>query len=387
MFKPIENLEEFDFNLTLLTREMDRTKSAVFLGKNAAFLGPLMCSLNFYWTMDFPTAGTDGVNLYWNPQWFLSLDPEVRKTVLMHELWHVARLHMIRRGTRDHRIWNYACDIRINNDLENERYSFHGTDPWKDQSYGLMPEEDIYDDLISKAVEPPPSPWDVEGDQGDMADEDISDAIKQTLINNVVQATHQARISGGASDIPGEIEETLKQFLAPVVPWEVLLHRFFQDLIEEGYTWSRPNRRYQDMYLPDRFDDDGRLEHLIYYLDVSGSITNAQVLRFNSEVKYIKEMYNPKKLTLVQFDTRITKEEVFLEEDPFDEITIVGRGSTSFEPVREHMLEHNPTCAVIFSDMQCAPMQPLPFEIPIIWVAIAASGVTVPTGKIVYIKG
>lgn len=392
MFKALEDeeFEEFDFNLTELTRAMDIAKSEVFAGKSSAFFGPLMCSLNFIWTKDFPTAATDGVSFFWNPVWFMWLKPANRVTVIMHELWHVARLHMVRLGTKDPKIWNIACDIRINNDLQNAGYTFEGMfpppfDSWLDQSYGLQPEEDIYDDLMSKSEPPPVSPWDPDG-AGDMLP-DISDAAKQAQINKVIQATNQAKIAGKAGDIPGDIEDIVKQFLAPIIAWEILLHRFFQDMIEEGYTWSRPNRRYAEMYLPDRDEDDGRLEHLIYYLDVSGSVTDAQVLRFNSEVKYIKEIYNPKKLTLVQFDHRITSEKTFLEEDSFDEVVVVGRGGTHFEPVRQHMIDHKPTCAVIFSDMYCEPMQPLPFDIPIIWVAIGNRGATVPFGEIVYIKG
>src|SRR5690606_36181796 len=103
------------------------------------------------------------------------------------------------------------------------------------------------------------------------------------------------------------------------------------------------DRRYFDVYLPGEVEDEGRLEHLIYYLDVSGSVTDAQAMRFNSEVKYIKDTFNPKKLTLAQFDTRITWERTFLEDDPFDEIVIIGRGGTHLEPVRQHMIKHRPT--------------------------------------------
>ena len=34
-------------DITLLTRELDKTKAGVFLGNNPALLGSIMCSLNF----------------------------------------------------------------------------------------------------------------------------------------------------------------------------------------------------------------------------------------------------------------------------------------------------------------------------------------------------
>lgn len=381
-FQPIA--EDASFDLYQLNRELDRTKSKVFLGKSAAFLGSLMSSMNFIWSTDVPTAATNGVTFWWNPHWFLSLKEEVRKTVLVHELWHPARLHMLRLGQRDPTIWNYACDIRINNDLENEGYSFEGTSPWKDQSFGLTPEEDIYDQLIANGVKPPPS-WGRDGDGGDMVPMDPGDKAK--AVNNVVKAIHQAKLAGQAGSIPGEIVQIVKQFLAPVIPWETVLYQFFSDMLNDDYSWKRPNRRYSDMYLPSRFTDDGRLEHLIYYLDVSGSISDHDLIRFNSEVKHIKDVFNPQKLTLVQFDTRISDEKVITENDAFDEIEIVGRGGTCLIPVREHILEHKPTAAIIFSDLFCAPMEPVPEEFPVIWVAVNNRTATVPFGKLIHIKG
>lgn len=371
-----------------ISKELDRTKSAVFLDKkNAAFLGSLMCSLNFVWSRSIPTAATNAVYFWWNPEWFMSLDPEVRKTVLMHELWHVARLHMIRAESRNVRVWNYACDIRINNDLEKEGASFHGVeDCWKDQTYdanGIMAEEDIYDLLIQNQMDPQGGSW-TAGDDGDMIP--LSNQDMQTAVNSVVQAIHQAKLAGQAGNLPGGIEQIIKQFLEPIIPWQTLLMQFFTDMLDEDYSWKRPNRRYSDMYLPSKFTDDGRLEHLIYFLDVSGSITDTDLLRFNSEVKYIQEVLKPQKLTLVQFDTEIQQVKEFKEEDTFDEIHIIGRGGTSLVCVREYIQEHQPTAAIIFSDLECAPMQPLDIDVPVIWVSIRNTNIPVPFGKIIHIK-
>lgn len=396
MFEPADiDSEKFDFNLYELNRQLDIAKSKVFMGHRSAFLGPLMSLMAFVWTEELPTAATNGVTFWWNPRWFMSLDPETRKTVLVHELWHPARLHMVRRGTRNPLIWNWACDVRINNDLEMQGYTFHGTSPWKDHSVDQptrRAEEDIYEELLLRPdvqlqAMLAGGAWGL-GGNGDIIEEDDKDTLTEA-INNVVQAAHQARLSGHGGDIPGEIETLLKQFLSPVVPWEVLLHKFFHDLIEHDYSWARPNRRFQDMYLPSQVEEDGRLDHLIYYLDVSGSISDSQVIRFNSEVKYIKDNFNPKKLTLVQFDTRITAEKTFLEEDDFVELVVVGRGGTSLVPVREHMIEHRPTAAIIFSDLCCAPMEPLPAgqEVPTIWIAIDNKETPVPFGDRINIRG
>lgn len=376
-----------NLDITALNHELDRTKSQVFMGKSAAFLGSLMCNLEFIWDEDTDTAATDGANLWWNPQFYMALSPATRKTVLVHELWHPARLHMLRKGLRDHKIWNYACDLWINNGLEDEGYSFVGIEwCWKDQQYRGMVEEDIYDLLIQNNVQPPPAPFGQPNEQQvDMREPEK--ANPHTLISNVVKAIQQAKASGqGAGSVPGGIEKIIERFLAPVIPWEIELQKFCTDLQNEDYTWSRPNRRHQDIYLPSKFMDDGRLEHLCYYLDVSGSCSDADVLRFNSEVKFIKETLNPQKLTVIQFTTEICDERVFLESDPFEVVFRKGTGGTSLVPVREHMLKHRPTAAIVFSDLQCRAMDPLPFDVPTIWVAIRASGKSVPFGRLIHIR-
>jgi predicted metal-dependent peptidase len=247
-----------------------------------------------------------------------------------------------------------------------------------------MPEEDIYDILDKQYPDPPPC-WG-SGGQGDMLPMEPGDKVK--AVNNVVKAIHQAKISGQPGSIPGDIEKIVKQFLAPVVPWETVLHQFFRDLLDEDYSWRRPNRRHDPsvLYLPSKITDDGRLEHLAYYWDVSGSISDKDEVRFNSEVKHIWDYYQPKKLTLVQFDTRITKIDVFNEGDTFEGVKIVGKGGTDLRPVREHIMEHRPTAAIIFSDLFVEPMQSLDRGIPIIWVVVNNPSATVPFGKLLHIK-
>lgn len=401
-------VQNSDLDYDLLDKEMDRVKTKVFLGKNAAFLGSLMCSLNFSWTSDIKTACTNGHNLWWNPYWFLQLPQETRLTVLLHELWHVAFMHMVRRGDRDPKLWNYACDIAINNMLKKQGFRFTGTSPWLDESYGEQPAEEIYDHLkLIQDFSPQQPLWGHEDIDGEADEKDIlaptaspaddpeeedgpvHEGAIWPIINQVVQATQAALVAGEqAGDDAGNIQTILKRFLQPKLPWETLLFNFFNDMSDQDYSWSRPNRRYNDVYLPSLVETDNGLEHLIYYLDVSGSVSDGEVLRFNSEVKYIKETFKPQKLTLVLFDTIIQREYVFLEEDPFEEVVIVGRGGTSLVPVRDHMIQHQPTAAVIFSDLFCSQMEPLPkgMDVKTIWVAVNNRGAEVKFGKLVHIR-
>ena len=370
-----------------LTRELDRTKARVFLSKNAAFLGPLMCGIEFQWSTEIPTADTDGVIYRWNPDFFMGLPLETRETVLLHELWHPGRLHMLRQGNRDPEIFNQACDIVINNTLEDEGHSFVGVEGcWKDQQYAGMCEEEIYDLLMQAGGKPPPTGSLGQPDEGGDMQEPANPEAQQAAIANVMKAIQQANIAGKAGQVPGATKEVLTKFLTPIVPWESLLLKFCTDLLEESYTWARPNRRHHDIYLPSRFTDDGRLAHLCYYVDTSGSISKADIIRFNSELKFIKETLQPQKLTVVQFDTCIQNIRVFLEDDEFSEIEVHGRGGTSLVQVREHMEREMPTAAIVFSDLCCQRMAPLTVDIPVIWITANNSKATVDFGEMVHIR-
>lgn len=380
-------------DLELLRREMDWVQAQVFLGNNAAFYGCIMAGLNFTWTSDIPTAQTNGIYLWWNPEYFLKLPRETRKTMLVHELMHPAKLHFLRRGDRHPRVWNFATDTAINLELESQGFTFEGWSAWKDPKYKGWIEEDIYDDMMTKFETGDlniPRGWNQESDN---EDDDVDmlepeEEEQREIINRIIIANEVARNAGEGGLGEGQVSLILNQFLSPVVPWEIHLNHWMQDLQESRISWSRPNRRIQHLYLPTRQDDDGRLEHLMYFLDVSGSISDGHVVRFNSELFYVKRRFNPKKLTIVQFDNGIRKIDVIDEADHFDKIEVIGRGGTSWGPVKAYIEEHKPTAAIIFTDMGFAdPITPLEVDIPVLWVALGCEGMPAPFGKITYIRG
>lgn len=375
-----------------LMREYDRIQAQAFLGKSAAFFGSLLCGLKFSWQReDCNTAQTDGIELQFNPDFFIWMCPDARETVLMHELWHVAYLHGIRQGSRDGKVWNEACDHFINLQLEADGYKFTAINEGicKDQRYIGWTEEDIYDDLMKNPQnqQQKPSGGAGSGLAGDMKATSPGQS-QGTIINNVVRAMQSQKMAGGQmpGSAAGRMEEVINQFLKPVIPWQEVLLDFFTDIDDTRYTWARPNRRFTDIYLPSMEDEEGRLRHLAYFEDVSGSISKADSLRFNSEVAYVKSQFNPKRMSLITFDTVIQDEIDITEEDTFEEIKITGRGGTCLIPVRDWIIKHRPTAAIIFSDMYVAPMEELPFDIPIIWICLGNKHAQVPFGELLHIE-
>lgn len=382
---PIDPEEPYDWKA--LTRALDQAKAKVFMGSRAAFLGSLVASAKYVWTKSVQTAATDGEYIFWNPDDFMNCSEQSRHSTLVHELWHIARLHVARGESKDPKVWNMAIDYKVNLDCKDEGYIFTAETPvLLDEKYRGMLEEDIYNLLMQNP--PPPSSNALNGAMGDLMIT-ATPGTKITNANNVMVAVQQAIMAGQAGTVPGDVKQLLTDFLKPIINWDVVLHRWFKNLLTVKRTWRRPNRRYlaHGTYLPTTYKDKGKLEHVVFFEDVSGSITDEQARRFNSEVSHIWKTYRPNKLTIVQFDTKIQKVDILEDGDQFYEIEIHGRGGTCLRCVRQWIIENEPTAVVIFSDMWVAPMELLPKPVPLIYVAISNRHAEVLEGQIIHIDG
>lgn len=91
----------------------------------------------------FPTMATDSVKHYFNPAFIASLSPKKVLGVQAHESEHDARHHSTRRGARDPKLWNMACDYAINPDLIAEGFELPDGILFRKEFAG-MAAEDIY---------------------------------------------------------------------------------------------------------------------------------------------------------------------------------------------------------------------------------------------------
>ncbi len=78
------------------------------------FFGSLLFRLKGRESRSIPTMATDGVSLYFNPDFVDTLNSATLAGVLAHEVMHPALQHHVRRSGRDPMRWNEACDYAIN---------------------------------------------------------------------------------------------------------------------------------------------------------------------------------------------------------------------------------------------------------------------------------
>ena len=117
---------------TLLAREAERVSAlrADFIVRHA-FWATLILPMRIQPSVTLPTFGaTNGIDRIWyNPYWTRVLTPRQFGYVLLHEVGHVAFLHALREGPRDHARWNLGTDAVVNLMLDEIQVPAHAWMP------------------------------------------------------------------------------------------------------------------------------------------------------------------------------------------------------------------------------------------------------------------
>lgn len=324
-----------------IQKAYDKAKIALMAKPDTAFFTTIVFSLQLYWDWTCPTASTDGTGIWVNPDFFMSLKPEERVFLLVHEAMHTALLHMIRRGNRNKNKWNIACDHFINLSLIERGFKMPAMG-LADSKYSGLSADEIYRLL------PDEPPTGYSPDLEDPIESPVE--LEEHVADILVRAAMQSKMQGDSPRaIPGDIEIFLNKLLNPKLPWQRILQKYIQGLSKHDYSWSRPNRRFfPSHYLPSMYSE--KLMDIAIAVDASGSVTDDEFLRFVSEIQGILKMMKPDKLTLVQFDSRIKSVDVLSNTRDLMNVTFTGRGGTRIEPVMEWAAENKPKLLLIFTD-------------------------------------
>ena len=381
-FKPVELSEE---ELEKMREEVhDRVIVArVGLLLRHPFFGNMATRMRVQNCDDWcPTAATDGRNLYYNTQFFNMLTNKQIEFVIAHEILHCVFDHIIRREDRNPRIFNIACDYKVNNLLVRDKIGerVDQIQIFQDFKYDDWTSEEIYDDIYNKYDEEELQAlgelldehidWEKDGDKegegknpgkggGEEKDKKskrpsyskeelkkIRDEIKESMITSAQSA--------GAGNTPGEIARMIKELTEPKMNWRELLRQQIQSTIKSDFTFSRPSRKgwHTGAVLPgmnfmDTID-------ICIGIDMSGSIGDIQAQDFLGEVKGIMEEYKDYKIKLWCFDTKVYNEEDFSADGGQDltDYEILGGGGTDFDANWTYMKENDivPKKFIMFTD-------------------------------------
>lgn len=353
-------------------KALQKAKIALMADKNSVFLTTVCLSLRHRWDDSIPTACTNGKEIRYSPDFFMSLTPAERVFQLLHETMHVALQHVVRLGERNPNKWNYAADYVINYMLVDQGFTMPAGGLY-DPQYKDMSTAEVYKLLPDGLPEMDSDIEPVTGEAGEGIEREIDDIL--------VRASIQAQMSEKPGFIPGEIQVHLNKLTNPVLPWDRILSRFMNKLAKTDYSFRKPNRRFfPDHILPTQHGQS--LDDIAVAVDTSGSVTEQQFTQFLSEVHSILLKQKPKKLSLIQFDTRIRAVDELRSTQDLASVEFTGRGGTRIEPVIEWAREHKPVAMIIFTDGYFSNHNPDP-KVPLVWMIHSNPNYSTDYGKVI----
>ena len=386
------------------------------------FFGTLLFRLGAQARSSIATMATDGVSLYFNPQFVETLSAAEIAGTLAHEVMHPALQHHIRRGSRNPRRWNMACDYAINPMLLDAGLTlpkdvlldnrFRGMSA--ERIYNLLEEEEQIQSSSSNAEsesqgdatesggganssdsrnseengnEPsvPQSPGGIgqvldapEPEDGEV--HTVAEQVRDWQIA-VEQAENVAKLAG---KLPAGVTRSLEAAQAAGVDWRELLGRAWSETTPADYSWTRPNRRHvwNGLYLPGVVCEG--VGEIAIAVDCSGSINARQLGLFEAEVRSILAGQQPRLVHVLYFDTDVQKSETYHAGSPI-KLTPAGGGGTDFRPCFRWLEERGitPQTLVFLTDLWGSlPEQAPPY--PVLWASTdmrsAPFGLVIPMG-------
>jgi predicted metal-dependent peptidase len=343
---------------TPTSRRIQKARTALVL--DHPFFGSLLFRLKDCECRSIQTMATDGVSLYYNPDFVETLNAATLAGTLAHEVMHPALHHHARRSGRDPKRWNMACDYAINPLLIDAGLNlpegvlldnrFRGMSA--EQIYNLLDSETSQDSgsedkesesggegtnaeqpLAGEANEPS-APM-TEGGIGQVLDAPLPDEETPTIEEQarewniaVNQATTVARQAG---KVPTGLSRTMEGAAEAAVDWRERLRRHWSDTIPADYSWMRPNRRHvwAGLYLPGVVCEG--VGEVAIAVDCSGSVSARQLRLFEAEVRSILEGQRPERVYVLYFDAVVQRVETYEAGERID-LNPVGGGGTEFGP-------------------------------------------------------
>lgn len=359
---------------------LSKAKLSILQKDKVTFLVALLLRMEIVITLEIKTLATDGLKIYINPIFFLEQKKDWQIFILLHEILHVAYDHCGRKGDRQMRRWNMACDYVVNLDLKHVGFSLPSGALY-DFQYRNMSTEQIYD-LLDEDDENSVSDFleDVLPTQRTLTQSEMQER-QQQLESMLLDAATQAEMSEDAASIPPNIERILEGIRKPKVNWRVVLKRFCTDLAKTGHTWKRPNRRMLPMYLPTQ--ESTKLASVLFAIDVSGSIDQDTFFSFCSEVASVLQILKPKDINLMQFDHSVQDVTRIRKVPDLYKVEFVGGGGTQLEPVMQHFIKSNDTAMIVLTDGHFSKYITDPQK-PVIWVVYDNEQWTSPFGRVVH---
>ncbi|MDO5344633.1 MAG: VWA-like domain-containing protein [Lachnospiraceae bacterium] len=310
--------------------------------------------------------GTDGNHFYYCPRFLIQCfaeSPAAVRSGYLHMLLHCLFLHIVREERREERLWNLACDMAVEQILQQEGLREGIPDSWvREACLGKLEGRSLSAEQIYSMLEEGIFPAATEEMEAAFCFDDHSfwrenggseGAALRSKWEKIREHTGQQGCFGQsrAGSEWGSQEEEWERLPASRYDYRNFLKRFAvlreeAELDTESFDYilySYGMEHYGNLPLiePLEYKEVNRLEELVIAIDTSGSCTAQMVSRFLGETYGIlaekENFFRKMKVYLIQCDCSIQDVTVIRSGEEWEEYrshaVIKGRAGTDFRPV------------------------------------------------------
>lgn len=395
-------------------RKLQKAKIALMRNQKFALLQGVMMIGRTRVADNVPTACTNGRDEIYGRKFVAELREPELCFVIAHEAGHKMYRHLTtwrKLYDEDPKLANMACDYVINlmlKDLDPQgtviAMPLMKDGPHKGKPIALIDErfrgmnsKQVFD-ILKQEQEDGGGGGGGEGGldehdwdgAGDMTDEekkelarDIDQAIRQGLL------AHKKNTGEGAGGIDRELEE----MMTPKVNWREVLRDYVKSIChsKDASSWRRVNRRYLStgVYMPSMIGE--KVGHIVVAIDTSGSIGQAELTEFLSEVKGIAEEVNPEIVDLIYWDSEVAGHETYEQSEVSNIVSSTkprGGGGTSPSCVSTYLVEKKiePQCIIVLTDGYVGNDWGNDWTAPVMWAIVGGYDVVAPNGKTIHVN-
>ena len=363
---------------------------------------------------DIPTACTNGRDVKYGRAFVDGLtDAELRGLVLHEDEGHKLYRHLTTWRWMydiDPFLANCACDyvinIKIVDDNRQDGFAKLPEDGLVDERFRGMDSAQVFN--ILRQEQDDESEGDGKGTGGDGGDDpqdnesssgsfdehdwdgaqELSDEEQRELARDIDEAIRQGAMAAGKLGGSRDLDELLQ----PQVDWREVLREFIQTTCagNDYSTYARPNRRLmsQGIIMPSGISE--QVGELVIAIDTSGSIGQAALTSFLSEVKGVCDTVKPDKVRILYWGSSVVGDEEY-DMHELDNLTTstkpIGGGGTDVTCVTEYMQGTGikPQACIVLTDGYLYNGWGS-WDCPVLWTVLDNKSALPDVGKAVHIK-
>lgn len=346
--------------------------------------------------MGIDTIGVTTDRLLYCPEFIEKTEFEELMFINLHEIAHVALMHVARRNGRDPMLWNTACDLYVNQLLVTEFNLKLGVSTNINSSIAIKAPSDciycasvdiekdcveqIYNDLYEQASkngynksssrnsensdevfrfeyigskekeswgERNSSYWSyrfslTSKNNTDLVDDHADQAVKEQRSRKIVsEAAVKADMMQAGKNYgsePGYIERYSRTLLKSHIDWKRLLRRYITTAKSKDSSFSNPDRRmyYQKTIYPGvSSEGENLIDGIKICIDTSGSISDNDLSRFFYQIKNLAYQFKVN-AEIIYWDSVVQGIGKLDEPGKFKELKGFGGGGTNPSCVFEY---------------------------------------------------